>query len=127
MVMPARRRARLLRAFGDAPIRSAARHNSATPFRELRRRLTLQPTPPIAKPAFSPDPARSPAPKMIIEAMPDASARYDRRQDAGRRHLEKALLDPLAWSPPRTRTWGRATISKTLSSAPHNRGLSALA
>ena len=43
----------------------------------------------IAKKVFSPDPDEVRFAKKVIEAIPDGARRpHDRRQDAGRRHLE---------------------------------------
>ena len=62
----------------------------------------------IAKKVFSPTPTRSGSPRRCIEAIPDGARRaHDRRQDAGRRHLEAVQGDGRRWP----RCWPRRTPS----------------
>ena len=67
----------------------------------------------IAKKVFSPDPEEVKFAKKVIEAIPDGARRaHDRRQDAGRRHLEAVQGDGRPWPscwPRRTRSWPRPT------------------
>ena len=54
----------------------------------------------IAKRVFTPDPAEVAFAQRILEAMPDGSRRRDdRRQDAGRRHLEAGQGDRRSRAP----------------------------